>query len=366
MSWAGEVQGGGFRVLVKKDDGRSFPSDWLPNSFRFGTEEEAKHFVGHLKATWIPAGFVRATQAIRSKDPVNARWDVRKQQAVLLPVSSPNLPMVTPMAVEEDYEEEIPHPLVDETRYRSRKKLPRRRINREAYRAYRDETRWFDREQEFEVPLNFTPRGYAILSDAVRHDLRHLMLHGDCHFELSRRLFGFFRDAHEGKAPENMLDLVRWLATSDGHSFIGWYSFGEWRGEARHGPAQTMKDLIAALDLQARLDLKELEEAEHKAKMAKAKILEARLEFFENPSKQPKSKRIEKEYGKKCKLPDLQKFLAKHGGDYSSVSIKAWDYFNQEIENWKSCIQCDDHWTDPEWRRWFAKKTIEIWGDTQT
>jgi hypothetical protein len=376
MSYAGEVCGGGFRVLVKRDDGRSFPSDWLPNNFRFASEEEAKHFVKHLCETWVPAGFIRATQTVRSKDLVNARWDERKREAVLLPVSSTNVPAAAPMAVEEDYEEETPHPLVDETRYRSRKKLPKRRFSRELYRAYRDETKWRDREQEFEVPLNFTPKGYGVLSDAIRHDLRHLILHGHGRLELSQRLFGFFRDAHEGKAPENMLDLTRWMATPDAHiAYIGWYSFGEWRG-----PAQTLKDLIAALDIEDaehKLDLEELEKAEHKLRMARSKNVLTRLELFESrlttdpklkKPQTPKQQRLEKEYeasaAGKCKLPDLQKFAARHGGDCSRISIEAWDRFNQEIENWKTCIQCDDHWSDPNWRQWYVKKTIEIWGDS--
>jgi len=74
-----------------------------------------------------------------------------------------------------------------------------------------------------------------------------------------------------------------------------------------------------------------------------------------------RTKHLEKEYGGKCRLPNLQKFVAGHGGDCSRISLKAWDQFNQEIENWKACIHCDDHWSDSNWRQWFARKTLEIW-----
>jgi hypothetical protein len=91
---------------------------------------------------------------------------------------------------------------------------------------------------------------------AIRHDLRHLMAHGHCHYEISQRLYDRFREARPssvtlfdpkhpatrkrplrvvgiepaGKAPDNMLELIRWLNTPEGRVFTGWYSFDEWRG----------------------------------------------------------------------------------------------------------------------------------------
>jgi hypothetical protein len=378
MSWAGEVRG---------------RHDWYPNSYRFDTENEAKLFIERGKEQWIPKGFIWTTRVLWAKEPTNARWNDKKKEAVRLTVTE----LATVVVKDEpDEDEAAPHNLVDEVSYRSRKKLPRRIINREAYRSYKDETRWLDREQRIETPLNHTPKGYGILSDAIRHDLRHLIAHGKCRYELSQRLYDFYKDAHDGKVaiystdqpkskrrpvvirtvdmkmPENLLDLTRWLATPEGHAYTGWYSFGKWHGPAKLGAPNTMKDLIAALDL---------EDAERAAQWARRREgLAKRLALFESmlngtASKDKaeikklqtlKQQRLEKEYeGKyKCKLPDLKKFVTKHGGDYSRISFKAWDSFNQEIENWKTCIQCDDHWSDPQWRQWYQKKTIEIWGDS--
>jgi hypothetical protein len=97
--------------------------------------------------------------------------------------------------------------------------------------------------------------------------------------------------------------------------------------------------------------------------------LEKNLAYFDKvmaelknpPPREPR--RPQKEYGGKCRLPDLKKFVAKHGGDISSISIKAWDQFNREIENWKTCIGVNDNWQDPNWRRWFVEKTLAIWGE---
>ena len=479
VSWAGEVCGGGYSVLVEKDGGGSFPSDWLPNSYRFATEAEANGFIKNLKQTWEPADFVRGTRVKKSTDPVTHRWDDRRQKVVSVPGAPASEPVVTAAAatelveLEQDYgpveEPEQPAVLVDEERYRPRvRKLPKRRFSRELYRGYRDRTKWYEREQRIEVPLNHTPDGYGVLSDAIRHDIRNLLAHGDCRFELSRRLFDFYMTAHGGRMPEeqidtgkyrvnihkrrllaadkalraapnnaktqsaynkaekayaatggdlcawraaikvvngelryktadgetvivspttwelmiasemeavwkvttravDMLDLTRWLATTDAHAITGWFSDRGW-----HGPAQTMKDLIAALNLEegdrAALDLETLEAAELAEKMARSQGREARLELFKSRLKAPRNRGSDRrplEYGGKCRLPNLQKFVARNGGDCSDISIRAWERFNKEIEEWKTCIGCDEHWPDPDWRRWYVEKTIEIWGETQ-
>jgi len=352
--------------------------------------------------------------------------------------------------------------------------LPKRRFSRELYRGYRDRTKWYEREQRIEVPLNHTPDGYGVLSDAIRHDLRHLLAHGNCRLEISRRLVGFSLGAHGGKLPDksidtgqrrlnaskkklfesyealciatsdgaskrkldavqsiynraeksyaarggdlsawraatsgeiigsddngpvrveppamknvwevirvsrmefvweaataaiSMLDLCRWLATAEGHARTGWFSDHEWRG-----PAQTMKDLLEALNHEeadrSKLNLEALEAAELAARMARSQEREARLELFKSRLKvAPRSSdRRPLEYGGKCRLPNLQKFVARNGGDCSDISIRAWERFNKEIEEWKTCIGCDEHWPDPDWRRWYVEKTIEIWGETQ-
>jgi hypothetical protein len=71
MSWAGEV--GSVR-------------DWFSNSYRFDTQGEAECFIQQLSEQWIPAGFVRAVRVLRSSEPVNARWDFKKQDAIRLDV----------------------------------------------------------------------------------------------------------------------------------------------------------------------------------------------------------------------------------------------------------------------------------------
>src|SRR5258708_3721657 len=106
MSWSGEVSGGGVFVLVKNDDGQSFPSAWLPNSYRFASEKEAETFIKHLRKSWIPADFVREVRTIRSKDPVNARWDDRKQEVVFVPAAPASVPVVLPAAALEPVEPE--------------------------------------------------------------------------------------------------------------------------------------------------------------------------------------------------------------------------------------------------------------------
>jgi hypothetical protein len=145
-------------------------------------------------------------------------------------------------------------------------------------------------------PLNES-EDLVLLSAAIRHDLRRLMSFGRCHYEISRKLYEAFKDAHGGRSPEDMqyavnndhylkllpssgephgfrvsgwevdagcfwdgerkqfdyfdtgesvggsamLELTRWLDTPEGHAVTGWFSFGEWRGN------QTIKKDLAAL-----------------------------------------------------------------------------------------------------------------------
>src|SRR5712671_5678463 len=99
-SWAGEV---GARHA------------FLQNSYRFGTEAEAKAFIEQLKDQWIPKGFIWTTRTLRSKDPINARWDIKKKEAIRLDVTAAvtTAPAPPPMTVEE-YEDETPESLVNE------------------------------------------------------------------------------------------------------------------------------------------------------------------------------------------------------------------------------------------------------------
>jgi hypothetical protein len=142
----------------------------------------------------------------------------------------------------------------------------------------------------------------TLLSEAIRHDLRHLMSHGHCRYEISRRLYELFKDAHGGMAPENMqyvvkdldddlddderwfvigesvgggiLELTRWLDTPEGHAVTGWFSFGEWRGP------QKKTDLAA---------LQALELAAHEKRMAQLKRGHAkRLKLFESKGRKMK------------------------------------------------------------------------------
>jgi hypothetical protein len=179
-SYAGEV--GGIR-------------DWYPNSYRFNTEDEAKAFADQLKEDWIPRGFIWTTQTKKSKDPVNARWDDKKKDVIRLNVAEEVAAVTTVTATSDEDEDESPPDLVNERAYRSRidnrRRKQRRRIifNREAYRNYKDETRWYEKEQQ------------ALLSETIRDDLRHLISHGHCRYELSRRLYEAFKAAHGGVAP---------------------------------------------------------------------------------------------------------------------------------------------------------------------
>jgi hypothetical protein len=169
---------------------------FLPNSFRFGTETEAKAFIERVKETWIPKGFIWTTRTLRSRDPVDSRWDSKEKEVVRLTVTGDvtpavTIPNVTPNVTEE--EDEIPS-LVNEKSYRtddrSRRRQQRRRIfNREAWRNYQDESRWLDKE------------GQTLLSEALREDLRHLMSHDDCRFGLSRKIYEGFKAAHGGIEP---------------------------------------------------------------------------------------------------------------------------------------------------------------------
>jgi hypothetical protein len=167
MSWAGEARG---------------RHDWYPNSYRFDAEDEAKRFIHQLKERWIPRGFMRSTRTLWSREPVNARWNATREEAIRLAI-----PIPTAVPAPEDDQEDLLHHLVDETSYRARKKLPRRVINRELFRQYRDETRWSDKEQE------------VLLIDALRHDIRHLLAHGDCRYELSQHLYQAYQ-RHQPRA----------------------------------------------------------------------------------------------------------------------------------------------------------------------
>jgi hypothetical protein len=169
---------------------------FLPNSFRFATEAEAKGFIEHVKTQWTPAGFIWTTQTKWSKDPVNARWDGRKQKVVRLDVAAGVVEAPAPVTVDATDEDEAPPALVNEKAYRvaaanRQKRQQRRRIfNVEAWRNYQDESKWYDQED--------------LLSEALRHDLRHLIAHGAYRYELSRQLYEGFKAAHGGRAPGDM------------------------------------------------------------------------------------------------------------------------------------------------------------------
>jgi hypothetical protein len=158
----------------------------------------------------------------------------------------------------------------------------------------------------------------VLLSTTIRADLRHLMSHGHCRYEISQRLYDGFKAAHDGIAPENMeyvmtehhktkteyvvregrlavkktpieesgvkdwhafdlgekvgcdamQELTQWLDTPEGHAFTGWYSFGEWRGPP------IMKELAAWRDF---------EEAEReKRKAGSRQRLANRLKLFDS------------------------------------------------------------------------------------
>lgn len=67
MSWASEVRG---------------HTAWYSNSYRFETRDEAEHFIGDLRETWVPREFVRATRVLFSEQPVNSRWDYEANDAI--------------------------------------------------------------------------------------------------------------------------------------------------------------------------------------------------------------------------------------------------------------------------------------------
>jgi len=96
-----------------------------------------------------------------------------------------------------------------------------------------------------------------------------------------------YRRNSSATAAISMLDLCRWLATAEGHARTGWFSDHEWRG-----PAQTMKDLLEALNHEeadrSKLNLEALEAAELAEKMARSQGREARLELFKSRLKAPR------------------------------------------------------------------------------
>jgi hypothetical protein len=177
MSWAGEV---------------GALHDFFPNSYRFGTEGEAKAFIEKLKESWVPKEFIRTVRVLKSKDPISARWSGRKKEAIRLDVNE-IATLVVAAAPDED-EDEAPAALVNEGAYRTDPRSRRRhqrRISREAWRNYVDNSRWFDQEDQ------------VLLSAVLRHDIRHLLVHGHCRYDLSRKLYNGFKAAHDGRAPED-------------------------------------------------------------------------------------------------------------------------------------------------------------------
>jgi hypothetical protein len=134
-------------------------------------------------------------RVVRSQDPVNARWDNRKQEAIMLddaPAVSADVADMTMTVTSNEAEDETPAELVNEAAYRAsdnKKKKQHHRINRETYRDYQDESQWDDEEQQ------------VLLSESLRNDLRRLIAHGDCRFELSRKIYQGFKTAHDGRAP---------------------------------------------------------------------------------------------------------------------------------------------------------------------
>jgi len=222
MSWASEVRG-------KKI--------WYPNPYRFKTRKEAESFADDLKAKWVPLGFVEAVNVFEAKkkvptepptwihDPVNARWDDEKKDVFRLTIKAVEEAVETVVEAADDItegeEDSLQYQTFNEIPYRGRssKKLPRR-IDRALRAAYEDETQLPEMED------------MVLLSSTVRHDLRHMIAHGQCRYGLSRKIFDLFMDAH-GRAPVNMHDLVCWLNTSEGHAGTGWFSFHEWRGNSK-------------------------------------------------------------------------------------------------------------------------------------
>jgi hypothetical protein len=51
------------------------------------------------------------------------------------------------------------------------------------------------------------------LDPAIRHDLRHMMSHGACRYTETLKLYRKFKAAN-GKAPDNIIELVNWLRNS--------------------------------------------------------------------------------------------------------------------------------------------------------
>jgi len=91
-SWAGEIRG---------------TSDWFPNSYRFATKEEAEHFIQQTREQWSPPEFVKATRVLQSDQPVNARWNAKKKDAIRLGAADPD---DLPAAGEDDENENLlPH-----------------------------------------------------------------------------------------------------------------------------------------------------------------------------------------------------------------------------------------------------------------
>jgi len=81
------------------------------------------------------------------------------------------------------------------------------------------------------------------ISDPIRHDLRHLMAHGHCRYELSQRLYDAYRAAHAGMAPEDVAYVVEKLPKKGPHIFD--------RGEKVGGEMFELMEWLDTLELAA-------------------------------------------------------------------------------------------------------------------
>jgi hypothetical protein len=168
VSWSGEVCGG---------------RDWYANSYRFETQEEARCFIQQLREQWIPVGFVRDVRTSLSKQPVNARWHYKKQDVIRLPVSA---------------KDEAAAALQPEENNVSKRKDTKSKLRYSDF--------WITGKVIEEAPGQTweDPIDSVLGSQVLRNDLRHLMTHGACRYELSRKLYEGFKTAHDGVAPEDV------------------------------------------------------------------------------------------------------------------------------------------------------------------
>ena len=69
-----------------------FNHDWNHSGNRFATEHEAEVFVAHLRATWIPQGFIKRDRVQIAKSPPNASLNWKTKQAEPLQIApEPNM-----------------------------------------------------------------------------------------------------------------------------------------------------------------------------------------------------------------------------------------------------------------------------------